>query len=73
MPNEDAMNNTLPSDIQGFMAAAAQQFRAAMAAPPMWRQQPPLPETMTREQYELAAIAGSGAADEPGYSVEETK
>ena len=65
------MNNTLPSDIEAIMTETAAEFRAAMAEPPMWWQQPPLPDTMTREQYEREAIAAATAARPDNESAED--
>jgi hypothetical protein len=56
-----AVNAPLPHDI------------AAMEGAPLWWRQQPMPDTMTREQYEREAIASSQSPDEPGYSFEETK
>lgn len=52
------MNAPLPPDIAAFLADAAQEFREAMA-----------------DEYQRDQIAAGQSmhADEPGYSIEETK
>jgi hypothetical protein len=69
------MNAPLPPDIARFMAAAADEFRAAVSDPPAWWPDQPWTEQSMQDaadEYQRSAIAGA-QEPEQGYEVEQTK